>query len=125
MENIDVVCPDPEFKLFVRERFDRIQKCLSNKVSWTMSGVIVSIFTIIAFLVFDAYSGEQKRQCVDIKENSAQVQELKTNVKVMQVEFGHVRNKLQDLKDTQALQTEAILEKLEELTRQRGGGEPK
>jgi predicted negative regulator of RcsB-dependent stress response len=103
MENIDVVCPDPDFKLFVRERFDRIQKCLNNKVSWAMSGVVVAIFSAIAFLVFTAYSNGQEEQCEDIKENSAQVQELKT------------------LKNAQEIQTKAILLKLEELTKQRGG----
>ena len=121
MENIDIVCPDPEFKLFVRTRFEKIQKCLNNKVSWAMSGVVVAIFSAISFLVFSAYSNGQEEQCENIKENSAQVQELKTNVKVMQVEFGHVRDKLQDLKDSQKSQTEAILLKLDELTKQRGG----
>lgn len=113
MESIEVVCPDPDFKLFV-------QKSLNNKVSWAMSGVVVAIFTGISFLVFTAYSGGQEEQCENIKENSAQVQELKTNVRVMQVEFGHVRDKLQDLKDAQRTQTEAILLKLEELTKQKG-----
>lgn len=115
MENPGVVCPDPDFKLFVRERFDKIQKCLNNKVSWAMSGIVVAVFTGIAFLVFNAYSSGQEKQCEDIKENSAQVQELRTNVRVMQVEFGHVRDKLQDLKESQRLQTKAILLKLEEI----------
>lgn len=121
MEQIDIVCPEPEFKLFVREKFDKTQKCLNNKISWAMSGVVVAIFTAIAFLVFGAYSGGQEQQCDDIKENSAQVQELKTNVKVMQVEFGHVRGKLQDLKETQRIQTEAILLKLDEIHKENGG----
>ena len=121
MEQIDVVCPEPEFKLFVRKRFETIQKCLNNKVSWTMSGVIVAVFTGISFLVFSAYSTGQEEQSSDIKENSAQVQELKTNVKVMQIEFGHVRDKLQDLKDAHKSQTDAILEKLDELSKEKGG----
>ena len=121
MENIDVVCPEPEFKLFVRQRFEKIQKCLSNKVSWAMSGVVVAIFTCIVTLAFFAYCGEQDTQREGIKENSAQVQELKTNVKVMQTEFGHVKDKLQDLKDTQREQTEAILKKLEEIYKEKGG----
>ena len=120
-EQIDVVCPDPEFKHFVRERFETIQKCLSNKVSWTMSGVIVSLLAAIAFLVFSAYSSGQEKQNAEIKENSAQVHELKTNVKVMQTEFGHVRDKLQDLKDSQQQQTEAILQKLGEIQKAHGG----
>jgi predicted negative regulator of RcsB-dependent stress response len=112
MEHTDVVCPEPEFKSFVRKR-------LESKVSWTMAGVVVAIVTGIAFLVFNAYSRGQEEQTSSIKENSAQVQELKTNVKVMQVEFGHVRDKLQDLKDSQKIQTEAILLKLDELSKQR------
>jgi len=120
MEQIDVVCPEPEFKLFVRKRFETIQKCLNNKVSWAMSGVVVSIFTVIAFLVFGAYSTGQEEQCENIKENSVQVQVLKTNMRVMQVEFGHVSDNLRDLKESQRLQTEAILLKLDELTKQKG-----
>ncbi len=120
MENIDVVCPEPEFKLFVRKRFETIQKCLNNKISWAMSGVVVSIFVAIAFLVFSAYSAGQEEQCENIKENSAQVQELKTNVKVMEVEFSHVRNKLQDLQDSQEKQFEAILNKLEKIDNEGG-----
>ena len=119
MEAIDVVCPDPEFKLFVRERFEKLQKCLNNKISWAMSGVVVSVFGAIAFLVFTAYSSGQEEQCSDIKENSVQVQVLKTNMRVMQVEFGHVSNKLEDLKDAQENQTEAILLKLDELQKER------
>lgn len=92
-----------------------MKACINKRVSWKMSGVIASIFTAVAVLVFTAYSGEQDRQCKETEENSAQVQELKTNVKVMQVEFGHVRDKLQDLKHSQKAQTEAILEKLEEI----------
>ena len=121
MENIDVVCPEPEFKLFVRQRFDKIQKCLSNKVSWTMSGVAVAILSTIAFLVFTAYSSGQEEQREGIEENSAQVQELRTNMKVMQVEFRHISSKLQDLKKTQKQQTEAILRKLEEIHKEKGG----
>ena len=121
MESIDVVCPDPDFKLFVRQRFDKIQKCLSNKVSWTMSGVAVAILSTIAFLVFTAYSSGQEEQREGIEENSAQVQELRTNMKVMQVEFRHVNSKLQDLKETQEQQTEAILKKLEEIYKEEGG----
>lgn len=116
------ICPEPEFKLFVRKRFETIQKCLNNKVSWTMSGVVVTIFTVIAFLVFDAYSNGQEKQYKDIKENSAQVQELKTNVRIMQIEFIHVRDKLQDLKDSQESQTKAILLKLDELGKEREEG---
>jgi len=122
MENIEVVCPDPEFKLFVRERFEKIQKCLANKVSWAMSGVVVAVFSTIAFLVFSAYSSGQEEQCEDIKENSAQVQELKTSVEVMQVQFSHVKDKLQDLKNAQEEQTEAILEKLDNIHIKEGGG---
>jgi len=121
MEKIDVVCPEPEFKSFVRKRFEMIQKCLSNKVSWTMSGVVVAVFTGIAFLVFGAYSAGQEEQSACIKENSAQVQELRTNVKVMQIEFTHVRDKLQDLKDSQQDQTDAILLKLDQLSKEKGG----
>ena len=120
MENLDIVCPEPEFKLFVRTRFDSIQKCLNNKISWAMSGVVVAIFSTIAFLVFGAYSAGQEEQCENIKENSAQVQELRTNVKVMQVEFSHVSNKLQDLKDSQKEQFDAILKKLEQIKREGG-----
>lgn len=120
MEKIDVVCPEPEFKLFVRQRFETIQKCLSNKVSWAMSGVVVAVFTAISILVFTAYSAGQEKQTDGIKENSAQVQELKTNVKVMQTEFGHVRDSLHDLKHLQKEQTEAILLKLDELSREKG-----
>lgn len=120
-EKIDVVCPEPEFKLFVRKRFEAIQKCLNNKVSWTMSGVIATVFTGIAFLVFSAYSTGQEEQSTDIKESFAQVQELRTNVKVMQIEFTHVRNKLQDLKDAHQTQTDAILLKLDQLSTEKGG----
>lgn len=115
-------CPEPEFKLFVRTRFEKTQKCLANKISWTMSGVVVSVFTVVAFLVFGAYSSGQEEQTNCIKENSVQVQVLKTNVRVMQTEFSHVREKLQDLKRSQEDQTTAILLKLDELSRQREGG---
>ena len=113
MEQIGIVCPEPEFKLFVRKR-------LEAKVSWTMAGVVVAIFTVVALLVFSAYSTGQEEQSECIKENSAQVQELKTNVKVMQTEFAHVRDKLQDLKDTQKTQTEAILLKLDGFFKEKG-----
>ena len=121
MENIDVVCPDPEFKLFVRERFEKIQKCLANKVSWAMSGVVVAVFSAIAFLVFSAYSTGQEEQCGDIKENSAQVQELKTNVKVMKVEFHHVKQALESLKAEQESQFNAVMKELKQI--QKKGGE--
>lgn len=98
---------------------EKVDCRLRKKVPWTGAGVIVACFTVVAFLVYNAYSGEQKRQSEGIAENSAQVQELKTNVKVMEVEFGHVRDKLQDLKNAQEAQFREVIEKLDRLN-QRG-----
>uniref|UniRef100_A0A6H1ZD26 Uncharacterized protein n=1 Tax=viral metagenome TaxID=1070528 RepID=A0A6H1ZD26_9ZZZZ len=115
MEHIDVVCPEPEFKLFVRKK-------LETKVSWTMAGVVVSICAGVAFLVFNAYSRGQEEQTTKIVQNSSEVQELKTNVKVMQTEFTYVREKLGELKSSQKEQFEAVLKELKEI-KQKGGRE--
>ena len=121
MENSNKACPEPDFKLFVRERFEKIQKCLSNKVSWKIAGVIVSILTAITFLVYNAYSGAQEEQCEVIKKNSAQVQALKTNVKVMEVEFHHIKHALEELKIEQKVQFDSIMQELKQI--QEEGGE--
>jgi len=115
MEHIDVVCPDPQFKKFVRDSFDRINKCLSNKISWTMAGVIVAIFSVVAFLVYEAYSGEQKRQCSDVLENRQDIQRFKINVSIMEVKFGYIKDQLEDLKKTQETNFKTVVEKLEKI----------
>ena len=122
MEQIDVVCLDPQFKKYVRSSFDSIHNCLAKKISWTMTGVIVAVFTIIAVLVYTAYGREQDRQCKEATETSTQVQELRTNVRVMQREFAHVREKLGELKSSQKEKFEAVLQELKEI-KQNGGTE--
>ena len=121
MENSNKACPEPDFKLFVRERFEKIQKCISNKVSWKMAGVIVSVLTATAFLVYNAYSNSQEEQCETIKQNSTQVQILKTNGKVMEVEFHHIKHALEELKIEQKVQFDSIMQELKQI--QEKGGE--
>lgn len=99
----------------VIDKFEVVSCRLRKKVSWVGAGVIVACLTVVALLTYDAYSGEQKRQREEIAETSNQVQELKTNVRVMQAEFSHVRSKLQDLKETQKEQFDAVMEKLERI----------
>ncbi len=117
-------CPDPDFKKFVREKLDKTQTCINKKISWTMMGVVaatvVGVFTVTAFLTYEAYSGEQERQCKAIDSNTAQVNELKTNVKVMEAEYIHVRNELRELKASQSIEFEKILKSLEKI-KERGG----
>ena len=120
MEQINVVCPDPQFKKFVRGKLEALGHCLSKKVSWTMTGVIVTIITVIAILVYTAYGREQDRQCKETKENSVSVQELRTNVKVIQSQFLYVGEKLQELKSSQKEQFETVLKELKEI-KQNGG----
>lgn len=105
----------------LEKKVDCLSRNMRTKVPWVGAGVIVACLTVIALLTYEAYSGEQQRQCDETKENSAQVQELRTNVKVMQTQFTHVRDKLQDLKDAQENQTEAILHKLDQLSKEKGG----
>jgi len=88
-----------------------------------MSGVIVGIFTAISLLVYSAYSGEQARQCTEAAKNSTGVQELKINVRVMQTEFSHVRDKLEDLKEAQETQFGEVIRKLDKLN-EKGGTRP-
>lgn len=113
------VCPEPEFKRFVRERFESFQKGLNSKISWTMTGVIVAVISIIAFLTYAAYSGEQERQRKDIKENCGKVQKLETRTTVMETEFVHIRDELEELNVQQKKQFEVILERLQEIKRER------
>ena len=117
------VCPEPKFKLFVRERFEKFQKCLNTKISWTMAGVVVSIFSVIAYLSYNAYSGEQERQRNSIKQNCQDVQHLKTNSRILEVQFAHIKDELEKLNTTQERKFEIILEKLEKI--QNKGGEYK
>lgn len=99
---------------------EKVDCRLRKKVPWTGAGVIVACLTVVAFLVYNAYSGEQIRQNEGIAENSVQVQELKTNVKVMEVEFSHVRDKLQDLKNAQEAQFREVIKRLDKLN-EKGG----
>lgn len=106
---------DENYKKDVKDKLDVLSCRLRKKVPWVGAGAVVGCLTVVALLTYDAYSGEQKRQSEGIAENSAQVQELKTNVKVMEVEFGHVRDKLQDLKNAQEVQFREVIRKLDKL----------
>ena len=106
---------DEVYKKDVKDKLESLSCRLRKKVPWIGAGAVVGCLTVVALLTYNAYSGEQKRQSEGIAENSAQVQELKTNVKVMEVEFGHVRDKLQDLKNAQETQFREVIKKLDKL----------
>jgi len=106
---------DDDYKKEVKEKLESLSCRLRKKVPWIGAGVIVACITVVAFLAYNAYSGEQIRQNEGIAENSVQVQELKTNVKVMEVEFSHVRDKLQDLKNAQETQFREVIKRLDKL----------
>jgi len=106
-----------------KTEFTGIRKCLNKKISWTMSGVVVAISTVIAFLVYEAYSGEQKRQCEEIKQNTTRLEEVRSAAKVMAVRFEYVKEQLEDLKEIQKTQFRVIVEKLGEIKKKGGDRE--
>ena len=106
-----------------KTEFTGIRKCLNKKISWTMSGVVVAIFTVIALLVYEAYSGEQKRQCEEIKQNTTRLEDVRSSVKVMAVRFDYVKEQLEDLKKSQVTQFQVIMDNLREIKKKGGDGE--
>jgi len=92
---------------------------LRKKVPWVGAGVIVAVFTVVAFLTYEAYSGEQERQCAETAKNSEAVQELKTTTRVIAVQYEDIKDELQELKETQKDQFNAIMHKLDQHTKTR------
>jgi len=96
---------------------------LRKKVPWVGAGVIVAVLTVVALLTYEAYSGEQKRQCAETTKNSEAVQELKTATKVISIQYEDIKDELQELQGEQKSQFKAIMHKLDqhmELKRERG-----
>jgi len=106
-----------------KTEFTGIRKCLNKKISWTMSGVVVAVFTVIAFLVYESYSGEQKRQCEEIKQNTTRLEEVRSEARVIAVRFDYVKEQLEELKKIQTMQFQVIIDKLKEIKKKGGDGE--
>jgi len=107
-----------ELKTKLHETNCRMRK----KVPWIGAGVIVAVLTVIAFLTYEAYSGEQKRQCEEATKNSEAVQELKTTTKVISIQYEDIKDELQELKGEQKSQFKAIMHKLDQHMEPKRGG---
>lgn len=114
------VCPEPEFQKWIKEKLDSFQKCLNNKISWTMAGVVVSIISIIAFISFSAYSGEQSKQNTEISHNTEAVNQLKVSTEVIKTQLGQIKEEIKEAKNLQKINFEIIIDQLKEIKRKGG-----
>ena len=108
-------CPDPSFQKEIKDKVDKCFTCLTKKVSWTTIGVVVAALSTIAFLCYEAYSREQTRQTMEIRENSKIVDSLDSHIKVIENELGHIKEQIKDAKDIQKISFDAIMEKLDRI----------
>ena len=116
-------CPDPEFRKEIKAKLDICFNCLQKKISWTMMGVVVAAFSVVAMLSYSAYSSSQEKQAESIKENSRAVQELTSTTRVIENNLDLIKEQIKDAKDIQKISFDAIMRELSKIKRKGDSGE--
>lgn len=109
------VCPDSKFQNFVRREFTTLRACLARKISWTMLSIILAGIGILSGLVFTAYCRGQDVKEEGIRKNTEQIQELRTSMQVMQVQFKYVTLGLERLHGESQAHFTTIMQELKKI----------